>query len=198
MARDQALDDDELELDEEGFAGPTRAARQAPKPGGGNGGNGEPWRRGGNGDEDAQAELARLRAENARLRAVAGLEARRDEPATVGDLLDANQAQADYIRSEVERAVEERGDEIADYVAECVERRLLEPLGLADENDDEDGNGGGSTKRKPSGKTGKTAKKRRGLRKGELFYEADGSGPFVFGGDEDDEVDDDGRRHAFD
>ena len=208
MARDQAVDDDELELDEDGFAGPPARAEQAPKRNRSNGGNGnsDPWRRNGNGDEDTQSELARLRAENARLRAVAGLEARRDEQATVGDVLDANQAQADYIRAEVERAVDERGDEIAEYVAACVERRLLEPLGLADDGDEENSaasSGGQTAKRKPSGKgnaaaKGNAAKRRRGLRKGELFYEADGSGPYVFGGREDDEVDDDGRRSAFD
>jgi len=198
MAPDQAVDDD-LELDEEGFAGPpARAPRQTPGRNGDTAANGETVRR--NSNDDVQAELARLRAENARLRATAGLEARRDEPATVGDLLDANQAQADYIRAEVERAVEERGDEIAEYVADCVERRLLEPLGLADENDDEnddESGSGGTAKRKPGGRgSGGKAKRRRGLHNGDLFYEADGSGPFIFAGSEDDEVDDDGRRPA--
>jgi hypothetical protein len=192
MARDQEVDGGEFELDEEGFAGPvgsrqtTRRMTDPPMPGNGS-------RRNGSGD-DAQAELTRLRAENARLRAVAGLEGRRDEPPTVGDVLDANAAQVEYIRSEIQRGIEERGEEIADYVAACVEERLLEPLGLDGENDDARRATGRVSTRKTAAKRGG---KRRGLRKGELFYEADGSGPFVFGGDEDDEVDDDGRRGAF-
>jgi hypothetical protein len=196
MAHDQEVEDDELEVDEEGFAGPATGRRQEPQrttdgpaPGGSFGRNG-------NGEDGVQAELARLRSEVARLKAVAGLEGRRDEPATVGDVLDANEAQIEFIRAEVERAVAERGDKVAEYIAACVEERLLEPLGLDTANDDDRAAASTRTaKRKPS--STQLAKRRRGLRKGELFYEADGSGPFVFNGDEDDEVDDDGRRRAF-
>jgi hypothetical protein len=202
MAPGETADDEELELDEKGFAGPARPVPRRNGNGQSNvgavngGANGATRRRLENGVQDVQSELVRLRAENARLRAVAGLEARRDEPATVGDLIDANIAQADFVRAEVERAIDEHGEELAEYIAECVERRLLEPLGLADD-DGGTGDGGQAAKRKPAGKRAEKPK-RRGLRKGELFYEADGSGPFAFRGDEEDEVDDDGRRHAFD
>jgi hypothetical protein len=142
MPPDQTVTDDELELDEDGFAGPPAKGKTRPNGSKPDGDNAAPWLRNasaGNGGEDVEAELARLRAENARLRAVAGLEGRRDEPVTVGDLLDANEAQAAYIRTEVERAVGEHGDEIADYVAACVEHRLLDSLN--GEGDDDIGNG---------------------------------------------------------
>ncbi len=194
MAKENETDElDELIEDEEGFAGPAApkpATRASLPPRNG------PARGNGAVEGDAQAELARLRAENARLRATAGLEGRRDEPATVGDVLDALDAQTGLIRDEVERAVGEYGEDVCDAVAARVEERLLEPLGLTEE-DDEAGTGqAGGTKAKPAGKSSKP-KSRRGLRKGELFYEADGSGPYAFNGDEGDEVDDDGRRRAY-
>jgi hypothetical protein len=183
MARDQAVGDDELELDQDGFAGPPARAEQAPKRHRSNGGNGNsnPWRRNGNGngDEDTQSELARLRAERDalraerdRLRAVAGLEARREEPATVGDVLDATSAQTELVRAEVQRALDEHGEEMADYVAECVERRLLEPLGLADEQD-EDADSEAAAKQNPNGKANKTQPKTRLLEPDEEYIGAD-------------------------
>jgi hypothetical protein len=192
MAEENELN--ELIEDEEGFAGPAPARRPAPAAGtGGDGGNGQ--RR--DGEEDAQAELARLRAENARLRAVAGLEGRRDEPVTVGDLLDALDAQTGLLREQVEEAVSEYGEDVCDAVAARVEQRLLEPLGLAGEEDEEHERRSRSGKRKPGGDTGKP-KTRRGLRRGQLYYKADGSGPFAYNGKaEPDEVPDDGIRPAY-
>lgn len=77
-----AVEDDELELevDEEGFAGTPKPRTSRPSVVPVRSGNGDGWtlqrrqRRGGR-----QAELTRLRAESARLKAVAGLEGRRNE-----------------------------------------------------------------------------------------------------------------------
>jgi hypothetical protein len=179
MPREQVTDDDDLELDEDGFTGPA-PSRPASRNGGDENGTSN-----GNG-ADVQAELARvraerdaLRAERDRLRAVASLEARRDEPATVGDVLDATSAQTELVRAEVQRAFDEHGEEIADYVADCVERRLLEPLGLAEEEDDEDDDDEVAAKRKQGAgkKAGGKATKKSGpvmIAAGTQYVGADG------------------------
>jgi hypothetical protein len=105
-----AVEDDELELgvDEEGFAGTPKPKTSRPSVVPVRSANGDGWHcNDGNGGEDAQAELTRLRAESARRKAVAGLEGRRNESATVGDLLDALDAQTGLVRAEVKRAVGE-------------------------------------------------------------------------------------------
>lgn len=119
-------------------------------------------------DEDAgmRAELARLRSENDRLRAMAGLEGRREEPATVGDLLDLSAAQTSLVRQEVERVLVERGDVICDAIAERVEERLLDTVAP------ESGTGKG-------GKTVKAGAGRRGAGKPAPRSTRELDGPYV-------------------
>ena len=163
VSNDGGADDDENA--ENGGTGPTPSARPVVV----NGADNEV--------DDLRSERDRLRAENARLRAVAGLEVRRDEPVTVGDLLDANEAQAASIRGEVERAVEEYGETVLDVVADRVLQRQLDELGLDDES------GGETEKEEARGKSAqkKTSKPgpRRSVRELDGPY-TDGSHRLVF------------------
>ncbi|HZR91332.1 MAG TPA: hypothetical protein VFA44_02870 [Gaiellaceae bacterium] len=103
-----------------------------------------------------EAEVARLRGENARLKKVAGLEARRDDPATVGDVLDAISAADEARRAEEAACWRRRCDEIA----ERVESRLLDAaagLELEDELEDEDE---GASRRKQPAKRSRKVRER--------------------------------------
>lgn len=173
IGADGELDDDDEELDEdelEDGSDPFATSRSRPGVVTGRRQNASMGRLG----EDERSELARLRSENARLRAVAGLEGRREEPATVGDLLDVNTVQADLIRDEVARLVDEQADEFCDRIAERVEERLLDTGAL---EGDEESNGGeagnGRSSRRRRGQGGK--RKRPGRKRGHMYRTADGS-----------------------
>src|ERR1700686_4620510 len=129
MARDQAVDETELELDEEGFAGPPTRMQARPNGHQANGGNGR-------GDEEKDAEIARLKTELAHANAVAAtagleapLEAGPDEPVTKGDLKDV----IDYVRSEAAA----RYETVYDGVADRVVQRHLEELGICEDGDED-------------------------------------------------------------
>jgi len=101
-------------------------------------------------------EVARLRGENARLKKVAGLEARRDDPATVGDVLDAISAADEARRAEDAACWRRRCEEIA----ERVEIRLLDAAAgfeLEDELEDEDE---GADRRKQPAKRSRKVRER--------------------------------------
>jgi hypothetical protein len=166
MPRNRHHDDDELELDdadEEGFVRlddedddedeePKRPKRRQPA---------APEPVSGEAAEVAQlrAEVSRMSGELARLRAAGGLEARRDEPATVGDVIDALQAEREAIRAELADLAGRHYPRVRDELAAHVESRLLDGIdGIADEDewddedeDDEDEVAARRGKRKPNG-----------------------------------------------
>jgi len=147
------LDDEDEDEDEEdpsatrkGKPGAVVSAGRA-NPGNGNGGEDE---------DELRSKVAKLEGEVARLRVAAGLEGRREEVATVGDVLAANEAQAAALRAELAETFRQNYDELCDSIAERVEERLLDTVAPEDEDEDED-NGG---------KTGKAGVIRRGKRTG--------------------------------
>jgi hypothetical protein len=139
----RVVDEDELDeedvVDEEDDPTPRPKSRSTH----GNGGNGI------EGDDELRAEVAKLRGEVALLRVAAGLEGRREEVATVGDVLDANQAQAEALRVELAEAFRQNYDDLCDTIAERVEERLLDTVAPEDEDEE---HGGAKSRTKPSGR----------------------------------------------
>jgi hypothetical protein len=106
----------------------------------------------GNGEDkdELRAQVARLEGEVASLRIAAGLEGRREEVATVGDVLDANAAQAAALRAELAEDLRQRYDELCGAIAERVEARLLDAVAPEDE---ENGKPHRGKAKKAAGKT---------------------------------------------
>jgi len=125
-----------------GEARPGAVTTRRPNPGNGNGED----------EDELRSKVAKLEGEVARLRVAAGLEGRREEVATVGDVLAANEAQAAALRAELAETIRQGYDEWCDEIAARVEERLLDTVAPEDE-----GNGG---------KGGKVGATRRGKRTG--------------------------------
>lgn len=82
-----------------------------------------------------RAEVARMAGELVRLRAAGGLEARRDEPATVGDVLDALQALRQAVAAELAALYGQHASRERAEIAAAVEAQLLDALEGGDENE---------------------------------------------------------------
>jgi hypothetical protein len=175
-------------------------AHVVPRPSGGNGENGETEEEGRrylNEESPAprndphlaelEAEIAKLRGELARSKALSGLDGRREEPATVGDVLDALEAQAAAQRAEAIETWRRHYNHVYDEIAGRVEGRLFDRVNGQDEEDDENRGAPGVK----NGKQGK-GKTRPGRKRHRLYLDENGNAYIWSGADEEDEVPDDG------
>src|SRR5581483_4757678 len=139
-----------------------------------------------------RAELAQLRGEVARLRTHAGLEARRDMPATVGDVIDALRAERDAARAEIGELLRQHYPRGRGEIASVFREVLTDGLSGSDEEDDQ-----GAARKAAAGKKGASEKAatRPGRKRGHLYRDSATGELYVWGRTSElDEVLDDGER----